>query len=131
MRRALIARAVALAALGLVSSAPASRLPPLVPAEVVTDVHTALGREFRASYRARSRGAEAIHHCRYASRTRAVCGVAWRYGKYDYRGPVTIWLTKGGGPVEWNYSFTIRRLDHDCLQGGRARSGCTKTFVVR
>jgi len=67
------------------------------------------------------------------SRVRIRCAVGWYLGDWAFSGHTTIWLTPAsGGGIEWNYAFSINRLDTYCSEvEHRPESVCTKQYRVR
>lgn len=85
----------------------------------------ALRRRFRAAF---TSGYGYRRSCRRVTLTRVRCRVRWHVGDLSYAGPVTIWLTREGEDVLWNYAYTIKRTNHYCVVTGGRR--CTRTYRV-
>jgi hypothetical protein len=104
-------------------------LPMLTKAQAKHYIHVALNRKFNAGAAAAS--GVSVRRCHRRSRTRVRCFAGWVTGDLDFYGPVTIWLSRRGFDVSWNYAYRITRLDEYCaLVEHKPVRSCVKTFVV-
>ena len=114
--------------LGLASTAVA--LPTLTAKEARFYSKVALRRNFSGMFYA---GSFRASNCSRRSRVRVRCQVGWFQGDYSFSGSAVIWLTPGrDGTTDWNYAYTVLRLDTYCFQVlKKSEPSCTKTYRVR
>jgi hypothetical protein len=104
------------------------RIPMLTVAKAKSHLREALSQRFGGSYRAAY--GKRISDCSRRSRTRIRCRPSWVVGDLVFYGTASIWLTRDeAGYVDWNYGWTIRRLDEYCAEVTHSKN-CVKTYRV-
>lgn len=63
--------------------------------------------------------------CSRLSRVRVRCSVSWRARGATWRGPVTIWYSKDGEEVAWNFAYPLTKRRLNCHRR------CVRHYVVR
>jgi hypothetical protein len=91
-----------------------------VPTLLVIKAETHAATVLRDDFRSYGRDKRKRKTCRRVTRTRVRCRVKWASGPRVFSGVVTIWHSREGEKVDWNYAYRIRRTG-----GGKPR-----TFVV-
>ena len=136
--------ALALVGVGLAANAPeADALPKLKEREAVKFSMRALKREFGSEYtNRRFKGQlKPVFNCDRKRRAKMTCSAEWFRSKFEFQGAVlpkftyfgriTIWFTRKGQKVFWNFAFKIRRVDEPCAISTNQVKGCTRTFIVK
>jgi hypothetical protein len=86
-------------------------VPELTSAAVLAAAWMVLKRDFGEAF---TRGQRHGHHgfFKRVSCSRGTCPLGWSYGRYQYRGWITIWLSwDSQGQLIWNYAYQIERTD--------------------
>jgi hypothetical protein len=84
-------------------------------------IRLTLRERFARDYRAGNH--KRIAGCDRRSRVRMRCRASWSAGDVSWRGRVTVWNSREGETVRWNYSYAIKRTNEAC--------NCTKTIRGR
>lgn len=128
MRRVCLGLAVACTAFISVPVA-AQALPTLTASSARYFSKVALKRNFGSAFYAPTFKAK---DCVRRSRVRVRCAVGWFAGDVSFYGHSVIWLTDEADGVNWNYAYTITRLDTYCSDvRKRPLSECSKTYRVK
>ena len=109
-------------------------LPTLAASEANRLLRTALGRNFGGAFKY---GDAVKLRCKVKTRTDSRCRPSWYIGDSAYSGSARIWYSGKGDDAQWNYSWTIRRVDTYCTYVNRKHSKrwltrhCVKVFRVK
>lgn len=104
-------------------------LPALTIAEAKKYVRIAFKRRFRRNY---VHGYAKRFSCSRRSLIRARCRTSWVIGDISFRGHVTIWYSRHGEDVAWNYAYKITRTNEYCVFAlKKPKKKCQKVYRVR
>jgi hypothetical protein len=104
-------------------------LPTLSKAQAIVYMKQSLLDDFGGLFRQRI-AQRFAYPCNRRSLTRLRCDVGWGVGDFFFLGTETIWYSRKGAEVEWNYAYRIKRYDDYCA---RVRHGkhCTRIYRVK